>query len=113
MNMASDFESDAAFRVGVAVALDTLLGQIDDIESDEHDPQISEGNLKTVFESGGTYILSQQTPMHEIWLSAELQAWHFRRVDGKWAERDSDAAMADVLSRLFSDKLGLTVRFEL
>ncbi len=111
--MPGDFDSDAAFRGEVIRVLHSLLEQVDDLESDDHDPQLSDGNLKTVFESGGTYVLSQQTPLHELWLSAELQAWHFGREAGQWVERDTGEKMIDVLSRLFSDKLGMDIRFEL
>jgi frataxin-like iron-binding protein CyaY len=51
--------------------------------------------------------------MHELWLSANLTAWHFARHDGQWLERDSSEPMLDVLSTLFSDKLGMDVRFSL
>jgi len=111
--MTSEFNDDSAFRSGVANALRTLLEQIDDLESEDHDPQLSEGNLKIVFESGGTFVLSQQTPMHEIWLSANMSAWHFVSKNGQWQERDSGENMLDVLSTLFSDKLGMNIRLTL
>ena len=111
--MPGDFESDAAVRGAVAKVLRTLLDQVDERDSEDHDPQISDGNLKTVFESGGTYVLSQQTPLHEIWLSAEMRAWHFQQKAGQWVERDSGEKMIDVLRQLFSDKLGMNIRFEL
>ena len=111
--MKSDFTDDSAFRSAVAEVLRSLLDQIDGIDSEDHDPMLSEGNLKVLFESGGTYVLSQQTPLHELWLSANMTAWHFRCENGQWLERDSDAPMLDVLSTLFSDKLGMNIRFAL
>jgi len=111
--MSAFFSDDAAFRTAVADLLKTLLDQIDEIDSEEHDPMISDGNLKVVFESGGTFVLSQQTPMHEIWLSANLSAWHFRCAEGQWLERDSNEPMLDVLSTLFTDKLGQDIGFSL
>jgi len=111
--MKTEFSSDADFRSAVAHTLQNLVEQLDEIDSEEHDPELSGGNLKTVFDSGGTFVLSQQTPMHEIWLSANLTAWHFRRVNGHWLERDSEEPMLRVLSDLFSEKLGLDVLFRL
>ncbi len=111
--MQSEFSDDSAFRSAVAEVLRSLLEQVDDIDSEEHDPMLSDGNLKIVFESGGTFVLSQQTPLHELWLSANLTAWHFRSEDGQWLERDSNAPMLDVLSTLFTDKLGMNIRFAL
>ncbi len=111
--MTAEFSDDAAFRSAVSTVLRSLLDQIDGLDSEDHDPMLSEGNLKILFESGGTFVLSQQTPLHELWLSANLTAWHFRREAGAWVERDSAESMLEILSGLFSEKLGLTVRFSL
>ena len=107
-----DFADENSFRIAVKAVLDSLLDQIDGIDTDEHDPMLTSGNLKVVFESGGTFVLSQQPPTQEIWLSANFTAWHFVRNNGEWLERDSDERMLDVLSTLFSDKLGMDVRFQ-
>jgi iron donor protein CyaY len=109
--MNTDFTDDAAFRTAVGALLRSLIDQMDEIDSEAHDPMLTEGNIKIVFESGSTFVLSQQTPMHELWLSANLTAWHFRREAGQWQERDSGVPMLDVLSDLFSDKLSMPVRF--
>jgi iron donor protein CyaY len=106
-----DFADDNSFRMAVKDVLNGLLNQIDEIDTDEHDPMLSAGNLKVVFESGGTFVLSQQPPTREIWLSANFTAWHFVRNNGQWLERDSDEPMVDVLSTLFSDKLEMNIRF--
>lgn len=109
----SDFSSDADFRSDVGALLDDLVDQIDAIDLDavdDLDVRLTPGNLQVTFEdTGAVFVLSQQTPTHELWLSANLTAWHFLRRDGQWVERDSGAEMAGVLSRLFSEKLGGTV----
>ena len=110
----TDFEDDSQFRLGVSQTLDSLLEQIDEIESDDLDPRMTPGNLQVVFEdSGATFVLSQQTPTHELWLSANLRAWHFRRVEGVWLERDSGEPMLDLLGELFSGKVGFPVEFSI
>lgn len=110
----SEFSDDSAFRCGVAHVLDALLDQLDEVESDEIDPRLSDGNLQVSFEdTGDVFVLSQQTPTHELWLSANLHAWHFVRRDGTWFERDSAEPMLDVLGGLFTDKLGFPVRFSI
>ncbi len=111
--MPAEFPDDAAFRNAVSSVLRSLLDQIDGIDSEDHDPMLSEGNLKILFESGGTFVLSQQTPLHELWLSANLTAWHFRSQGGAWVERDSGEPMLEILSSLFSDKLGIPTQFSL
>ena len=58
-------------------------------------------------------MLSQQVPTRELWLSAFSTAWHFKAQDGTWPERDTGAALADVLGGLFTRKLGVPVTLKL
>lgn len=110
----SDFATDTEFRAAVGGVLDALVDQIDalDFEAvDDLDIRLSPGNLHVTFEQpgqigGAVFVLSQQTPTHELWLSANLTAWHFLRTGGLWRERDTGESMQAVLERLFSEKLG-------
>lgn len=104
---------ESEFREAVKAVLSTLLEQVDDIDSDDHDPTLSGGNLHVVFEDGSTFVLSQQPPTRELWLSANFTAWHFLKKGDEWLERDSNEPMLTVLSRLFSDKMGMDIRFTL
>jgi len=108
-----EFATDAEFRAAAFEALRVLLDQIDAIDDEDVDARLSEGSLVVSFDSGGTYMLSLQTPTHELWLSANLTAWHFVRSGGRWIERDTSEPMAVVLSRLFSEKLNRAVKLEL
>ncbi|MCB9780377.1 MAG: iron donor protein CyaY [Alphaproteobacteria bacterium] len=107
-NSEEDFDSDGEFRMAVSDLLDELLDQLDEIEADI-DPMLTPGTLNVRFPDGNVYILSQQTPTHELWLSAEMTAWHFLRRGGTWVERDSGEPMLPLLNRLMSDRLGMTV----
>jgi len=112
-DFAGDAAGESAFRSAVGALLDRLFDQIDTIESDDIDPSLTEGNLAVTFEdSGATFILSQQTPTRELWLSANLRAWHFTRTGGTWTERDTGRPLADVLGELFSAKVGQEIRFD-
>ncbi len=109
----AELMDEGVFREAVKVVLTALLEQVDEIDSDEHDPSLSGGNLHVVFEDGSTFILSQQPPTRELWLSANFTAWHFLKKGEVWLERDSEEPMLTVLSTLFSDKLGLDIQFTL
>ena len=111
--MKNDFTDEADFRAAVKIILTTLLATVDDIDSDDHDPSMTAGNLKVVFEDDSTFILSQQPPTRGLWLSANFTAWHFICTEGVWRERDSERPMLSVLSELFSDKLGMDIHFSL
>lgn len=113
MSEQSLISDERHFRGEVASALKSILAQLDEVDTDDMDARLSEGNLAVSFESGGTFVLSQQTPTRELWLSANLRAWHFRQVEGRWLERDSGEPMAELLSRLFSDKLRSRVQLAL
>lgn len=97
---------EARFRQVVVAALRQLAGQIDAIDTDALDWKQTEGVLQVDFEEGGVFVLSQQVPVRELWLSAFSKAWHFRYADGKWGERDSAEPLESVLSTLFTRKLG-------
>ena len=101
---------EPTFRQQVAAALKHLAGHIDTIESDDLDWKLSEGVLTVEFESGGVFVLSQQVPVRELWLSAFSRAWHFRDVEGAWLERDTHEPMATVLSTIFTRKLAFAVQ---
>lgn len=111
MQRKTNFENDTAFRVAINLLLEDLLESIDDLEDDELDPRLTAGNLSVTFEDESVILLSQQTPTHELWLSANYTAWHFLHKGDSWVERDTGEPLRDVLAKLFSEKLGETVSF--
>lgn len=104
-----DFATDTDFRHAVEALLQALLDQVDAIDTDLIDPSLTPGTLTIRFEDGAVFLLSQQTPTHELWLSAERKAWHFVREGGRWIERDSAEALATVLGGLMGQRLGAPV----
>ncbi|MBM4389922.1 MAG: iron donor protein CyaY [Deltaproteobacteria bacterium] len=100
---------EAKFRQVVSAALRALAAQVDAIDSDDVDYKLSDGVLSVEFESGGVFVLSQQVPVRELWLSAFSRAWHFRHADGAWLERDSGERLESVLQGHFTRKLGFEV----
>ena len=100
---------EPTFRQAVQGALKALATQIDTIESDDLDWKLSEGVLTVEFESGGVFVLSQQVPVRELWLSAYSRAWHFRQTESGWTERDTSEPMAAILSGIFTRKLSFDV----
>jgi CyaY protein len=99
------------FRQIVREALKVLASQIDDVDDDGFDAKISDGVLSVEFEQGGVFVLSQQVPVRELWLSAFSRAWHFRWADGAWSERDTSASLESVLTDIWTRKLGRPVTF--
>jgi iron donor protein CyaY len=97
---------EPVFRRIVTAALKDLARQVDAVDSDELDPKLTEGVFQVDFEAGGVFVLSQQVPTRELWLSAFSKAWHFRWQGGAWFERDTNEPLEQVLTTLFTRKLG-------
>ncbi len=94
------------FRSVVSAALKDLFRQLDTIETDAFETRYTDGVLQVDFEGGGVFVLSQQVPVRELWLSAFSRAWHFRYDAGSWKERDSGEPLEAILSAHFSKRLG-------
>ncbi len=94
------------FRQIVATALKNIAAQVDVVDSDDLDPKLTDGVFQVDFETGGVFVLSQQVPVRELWLSAFSKAWHFRYEGGAWFERDTNTPLEQVLSELFTKRLG-------
>ena len=109
----SEFENDSDFRLKVTEDLEELLDQIDEFEVDTFDVRATPGNLIITFDDGSVFMLSQQTPTHEIWLSANYKAWHFVCRQSVWLERDTKQPMLDILDQLLSEKLNVEIKLEL
>jgi iron donor protein CyaY len=93
------------FRATVSAALDALFRQLDTVESDAFDSRVTDGVLQIDFEGGGVFVLSQQVPVRELWLSAFSRAWHFRYEGGAWLERDTNERLEDILTAHFTKRL--------
>ncbi len=100
---------EATFRQDVATVIRSLGQQLDLVDTDDMDWKLTEGVLTVEFEGGGVFVLSQQVPTRELWLSAYSRAWHFDRRDGAWLERDTRVRMDAVLSDLFTRRLAFAV----
>lgn len=114
MSDPTGFRDDSEFRNAITDLLNGIVDQLDAVDlpsADDLDLRLIPGSLQVTFEdTGAVFVLSQQTPTHELWLSANLRAWHFKRPAGLWIERDSEEPLSAVLSTLFSEKLGGAVR---
>ena len=97
------------FRTIVSTALKDLFRQLDTIDSDAFETRYTDGVLQVDFEGGGVFVLSQQVPVRELWLSAFSRAWHFRYEDGSWRERDTAEPLQAVLTGHFTRRLGFPV----
>ena len=109
----TEFSGDSQFQQAVRDILDLFVDQLDELDVGTFEVGSSPGSVTVEYEDGTVLMLSQQTPRHEIWLSASYRAWHFLRKEGNWVERDTGESMGALLSSLLSTKLGESVALEL
>jgi CyaY protein len=93
--------------------VDTIVEQIED-ELDEWDDDLdidsSAGILNVAFPDGSAVILSRQIVNHEIWIAARSGGFHLGFIDDQWLCRTTSELLPDLLSRVFSEQIGRTVR---
>lgn len=111
MKEKSNFLDDSSFRSAADGILEKLWVQVDELDMDEAEPTRTPGTFSIQFEDGNIFMLSLQTPIHEIWLSANYTAWHFLCESNLWKERDTGIPLTDVMSELLSEKLSTPVTF--
>ena len=111
--MSHRFADDGAYRRAVDSILEALFDGIDLLDLDTADVQLSDGGLSVSFDDGQVFMLSRQTPHHELWLSAIYRAYHFQMKEGSWMERDTDQCLVSLLADLFSEVLGEKIHLEL
>jgi len=86
--------------------LDDALRDVDGVESD------LAGDILTLeFEDGAKFVVNSHSAAQQIWMSANMQAWHFGW-DGEaqnWRDTRSRAELFSELGKLVSEKLAQPV----
>jgi len=100
----NDFESkaEAALR-----QLELELRKVEELEVD-----LADGILTLEFEDGSKFLANSHSASQQIWLSANLAAWHFAWHDKttSWRDTKSGAELFTELGKLVSDKLSQPVK---
>ena len=100
-------EKEFGRRAGEALSkLDDALRDLEGVESD------LAGDILTLeFEDGAKFVVNSHSAAQQIWLSANMQAWHFGwDVQAqRWRDSRSGAELFAELGRLVSEKLAQPV----
>ena len=86
--------------------LDDALRDVDGVESD------LAGDILTLeFEDGAKFVVNSHSAAQQIWMSANMQAWHFGWDDAaqSWRDSRSRVELFSELGKLVSEKLAQTV----
>jgi iron-sulfur cluster assembly protein CyaY len=89
--------------------LDDALRDLDGLEVD------LAGDILTLeFEDGSKFVANSHSAAQQIWLSANMQAWHFGWHENtrSWRDTRSGAELFTELGRLVSEKLAEPVKLK-
>jgi CyaY protein len=87
--------------------LDDALRDVDGVESD------LAGDILTLeFDDGAKFVINSHTAAQQIWMSANMQAWHFgwHEPTKSWRDTRSGAELFTELGKLASEKLAQPVK---
>src|SRR3954469_1266442 len=87
--------------------LDDALRDLDGVEAD-----LAADILSLEFEDGAKFIINSHSAAQQIWMSANMQAWHFGwdAAAEKWRDSRSGAELFAELGKLVSGKLAQPVQ---
>lgn len=85
--------------------------RINDTTDADIDNQRVGGMLTLGFANGSQIVVSQQKPLHEIWLAAQAGGFHYRWVDGLWQDTKGQGEFFAILSRSASAQAGCELQF--
>src|SRR3954469_11085026 len=87
--------------------LSALIDNGIDLELDKN------GDVLTIgFEDGSKFIISPNSPVSQLWVSANYEGHRFNFVDNKWVDEKSGEEFLLYLSRLLSAKLDTSITLE-
>jgi len=102
---------EAVFHEHAARTLSALERTLSDAD-EGLDVDLSADILNIEFVGGGTFVVNSHTAARQLWMAANLEAWHFDLdvQTGRWTDTRGRGELWDVLSAAVSAKLGRAVR---
>lgn len=87
----------------------SLRDAADDLEVD-----LAEGILTVEFEDGSKFLLNSHSTSQQIWMSANMAAWHFawHAATSSWRDTKSGAELFTEVGKLVSEKLSQPVKLK-
>ena len=69
------------------------------------------GLLELSFPNGSKIVINTQPPLHELWMAARSGGYHYKYVQGVWADTRDGREFFDALSASASEQSGQALRF--
>ena len=103
--------NEQEFEARAGEALRKLEAALRDA-ADELEVDLADGILTLEFEDGSKFLLNSHGASQQIWLSANMSAWHFawHEPTGSWRDTKSGAELFTELGLLVGQKLSQPVK---
>lgn len=103
--------SEAEYEQRAAPELEALLSAIDELETDELEAELESDILTLEFSDGTKYVVNSHRAARQIWMAAELSAWHFdwEPTRGQWIAQKTGDELWSTIARVIQNKLGAPV----
>jgi CyaY protein len=89
----------------------SALHKLESALSDELDADLADSVLTLEFEDGSRFVVNSHAAAQQIWLSANMTAWHFgwHEATQSWRDTRSGVELFTELGRLVAEKLARPV----
>ena len=79
------------------------------LQDEDLDADLAGDVLKVDFEDGSTFVINSHAAARQIWMSANMRAWHFSWDGKSWRESKGGTELFSEVGRLVSEKLARAV----
>jgi CyaY protein len=106
--------SDSEYHARTSAVLASIEARLDAWLQDDVvdiDAMRTGGLLELGFPNGSKIVVNTQPPLHELWMAARSGGFHYKYVQGLWADTRDGRDFFDALSACASEQAGQALRF--
>ena len=106
--------TEAEYEAVAKPELDALVRALDALDTTDFEAELASDILTVEFDDGARYVVNSHRAARQIWMAAELNAWHFDWVAerDRWVAAKSGDELWSALEGVLSRKLKRPVRLE-
>lgn len=106
--------TEAEYEAVAKPELSSLVRALDALDTTGFESELASDILTVEFEDGARYVVNSHRAARQIWMAAELHAWHFDWVAAqkRWIASKSGDELWSALEGVLSRKLRRAVRLE-
>ncbi len=106
--------TDGEYHARTSAVLASIEARVDAWLQDDVvdiDAMRTGGLLELGFPNGSKIVVNTQPPLHELWMAARSGGYHYKYVDGVWADTRDGRDFFEVLSTCASEQAGRSLSF--